>query len=111
MRPIKNSPTSFIKKLLFIVKIEGESAWPALVPSNRYFATSLLKPKIGDFVVFKNPKNEEEIFVKKVSAIDGNNYFMEGLLAGSSSSNDFGMVTKKLILGKIIFVSLTNKLI
>jgi hypothetical protein len=102
MRHTKNLPTSFIKKLLFIVKIEGESAWPALLPSSRHFATGLLRPKIGDFVVFKNPKSEEEIFVKKVSDIRDGLFFVESVLPGGSSSREFGLVPERFVLGKII---------
>ena len=87
---------------LFTVSVEGESAWPALLPSRQYFATCLLKPKIGDFIVFHNPKNKEEIFVKKVRAIERGGYFVEGTLSWASSSEDFGIVPKELVLGKII---------
>ena len=102
MTPIKNSPINFIKRILFSVTIEGESAWPVLVPSKRYFATCILKPKVGDFVVFKNPKNEEEIFVKKVRTIERGGYFVEGTVSWSSSSKEFGCIPRNLVLGKII---------
>ena len=89
--------------MLFSVKIEGVSCWPYLIPGKKYFATNVLKPKIGNFIVFKNPKNQKEIFVKKVKTIQGNSYFVEGTVAFATSSKDFGQVHKNLILGKILF--------
>lgn len=101
---IKNSPISFTKRILFRVKVEGMSAWPALVPSRRYFASCLVGPQIGDFIVFKNPKNEAETFVKRVAAKTPEGFVVEGLLEGSSSSADFGIVPQSIIFGKILFV-------
>lgn len=81
--PTKQSPTSFtsrlysllstrysLTKLLFVVKVEGESAWPELIPGKYYFATSLLRPKVGRYAVFKNPKKPKQILVKKISAVE-----------------------------------------
>jgi len=99
---IRISPISFIKTLIFLVKVEGESAWPDLIPGKRYFATKLLSPKPGDFIVFKNPNNKEEIFVKKILNLDKSSYFVSGNLPWSSSSSDFGRVSRKLVLGKVI---------
>ena len=88
--------------VLFSVKIEGESCWPHLIPGKKYLATNLLKAKIGNFIVFRNPKNQKEIFVKKVKEIKRNSYFVEGTVPFATSSKNFGPVNKNLILGKII---------
>jgi hypothetical protein len=87
------------------VTVEGESAMPSLLPSRRYFASGLFSPRVGDFAVFKNPKNTDELFVKKVSKIlsDGS-YFVESIFSAGSSSADFGDIPKELVLGKILFV-------
>ena len=89
--------------MLFSVKIEGVSCWPYLIPEKKYFATNVLKPKIGNFIIFKNPKNQKEIFVKRVKEIKNNFYFVEGTVSFAKSSKDFGQVHKNLILGKILF--------
>ncbi len=106
LNPIKKSLINFTKilGLIFLVKVEGESAWPNLVPEKRYLATNLLKPKVSDFIVFQNPKNRKEIFVKKVKEIKNNFYFVEGTVSWSESSKNFGQVNKNLVLGKIIFI-------
>jgi len=85
------------------VKIEGESLWPELIPGKSYLASSLLKPKTGDYVVFKNPKNPGEVFVKKVKKIIDGSYEVNGTIPWSSSSKTFGLVPKELVLGKIIW--------
>src|SRR4030042_6421474 len=103
LRLIKKLPINFIKYLVFTVRIEGESAWPELVSGKTYLAANFLKPKIGDFLVFKNPKDQKEILVKKIKSIRKNSYFAEGTLPWAKSSRDFGQVSKGLILGKILF--------
>lgn len=92
--------------LFFLVKVGGESLWPELVPGNRYLATSLFKPNAGDYVIFKNPKNQRGVFVKKVKRISGGSYEVSGTVPWSSSSEEFGLVSKELVLGKVIFPSL-----
>ncbi len=104
MKLIRYLLKSFIKRAIFLVKVEGESAWPELVPEKLYFATNLIKPKKGELVVFKNPKDKKEILVKKIKLIKKNLYFIEGTLPWSESSKSFGLVNKDLILGKIIFI-------
>lgn len=89
-------------RLLFFVKIEGESAWPQLIPQKRYLATNLFSPKTGDFIVFQNPKNRKEIFVKKVKETKNDSYFVEGTVSWATGSKNFGRVNKNLVLGKII---------
>ena len=86
----------------FSVHIEGESAWPELISGKNYFATSFFKPKVGDFIVFQNPKNQKEIFVKRVAEIKNNYYYVEGTVSWATSSKNFGEVNKNLVLGKIL---------
>lgn len=86
----------------FSAHIEGESAWPELIPGKNYFATSFFKPKVGDFIVFHNPKNLKDIFVKKIKAMKSNSYFVTGTVSFAESSKSFGWVNKDLVLGKIL---------
>lgn len=104
MKLIKKLLINFGKFPFFIMKIEGESGWPKLISGKFYFASCLFKPKLGDFIVFKNPKNIKQIFVKKVSDFQKGQYIVEGLVSWSSSSRDFGPVSKELILGKLLLV-------
>lgn len=111
--PTKPSQTSFTdakekrsRSGFFFVKVRGESAWPELVPGKKYLAASFLKPSIGDFIVFKNPANPSEIFVKKILSEWGGTYEVSGIVPWSSSSADFGPVPASLVIGKIILSSL-----
>ena len=98
----KRLPINFIKRIFFLVKVEGESLWPELVPGKRYLATSVLKPRAGDYLIFKNPKNLQEIFVKKIKNILDDSYEVSGTVPWSNSSREFGLVPDELVLGKII---------
>ena len=102
----KRSPTNSIKRLLFLVKIEGESLWPELIPGKRYAATSLGKPDIGDYLVFKNPGNNGQTFVKKIRDIRDGAYEVAGTVPWASSSNEFGLILRNSVVGKIILPKL-----
>lgn len=104
MKLIKKLLTNFGNFPFFIVKVDGESGWPVLIPGRFYLVSDLLKPKLGDWVVFKNPKNFENIFIKKVNGFQKGQYILEGLVSWSSSIRDFGPVPKELILGKLLFI-------
>lgn len=98
----KPSRINFFKRLLFLVKVEGESGWPELIPGKTYYATCLKKPVIGSFVVFRNPQNPMQILVKKVFAIKNGGYEVGSLVSWGSSSKELGLIPQELILGSII---------
>lgn len=88
--------------LLFKVKVSGESCWPDLVPNRKYFATSLLPVRVGDFIVFRSPTEPSKKFVKKVREIQSDGYSVSGTVSWASGSDDFGPIPREAILGKII---------
>ncbi len=90
-----------IRGLLFAVRVEGESMWPALVPCRRYLASALGVVRVGDCAVFRNPKETSRVFVKRVAAVRGGDYIMESAVSWGSSSRDFGLVPERLVLGKL----------
>ncbi|MBI2122502.1 MAG: S26 family signal peptidase [Candidatus Sungbacteria bacterium] len=94
-----------IRRAIFSVKIEGESMWPVLIPGRQYLATNMLPIRRGDWAVFKNPQNTQEIFVKRVIEISNSEYHMESLVSWGSSSRNFGPVEKEFVLGKILFIN------
>lgn len=89
-------------RVLFWVKVNGESCWPILIPGRKYLATNLLSPRLGSFIVFKNPKNKDEIFVKRITRIFDRGYAVDGLVSWASGSENFGLVNKNHVLGKIV---------
>ncbi len=91
-----------IRRLLFMVRVEGESLWPHLVPGRRYVASALACPRIGDFAVFRNPRDTNRVFVKSIREISADGYVMASTVSWGSSSTDFGIVPRELVLGKIL---------
>ena len=102
MKRIRQSLTSCIRKILFRVRVNGESCWPVLVPGKSYWASGLIQVRVGDFIVFKNPTDREQILVKRVREMRGGKYEVGSMVSWGSSSKDFGLVSKKDILGKIM---------
>ncbi|HIH42439.1 TPA: hypothetical protein HA246_02225 [Candidatus Woesearchaeota archaeon] len=92
-----------LKRILFTVKVYGESCWPELIPSKRYLATGLLNPKVGDYIVFKT--KYDEIFVKKVKEIKkgkDDSYLVSGTVSWSDTSKNLGMIKQENVLGKLV---------
>lgn len=65
-------------------------------------ASGLLAPRVGDFAVFRNPRDPSRVFVKRVGEVEHGFYRMESAVSWGSSSDDFGVVPRELILGKIL---------
>lgn len=91
--------------LLAFLKIEGHSMLPYLKPQSIVLISSapyfLSNPKVGDVVVARvNGKN----FIKRIRLISQEKYYLEGDNKNDSiDSRDFGAVSKKNIVGKVIF--------
>lgn len=59
-------------------------------------------PKVGDIIAFKN--FDGKILIKKITKKENEKYFVEGLNEKDSlDSNKFGMISRDLILGKVIY--------
>lgn len=84
------------------MRVEGESLWPYLVSGRRYPASGLLRPHVGDYAVFRNPRDPERVFVKRVAAICEGGCRMESAVSWGLSTADFGLVTEECIMGKIL---------
>lgn len=85
-----------------MVKPEGESGWPELIPEKYYFASNIVRPKVGDFIVFKNPRQESELLIKKVMRITEEFYFVTGTVSWSSFGPRSSPVPKKHVLGRLM---------
>ena len=97
----------FLSKLLFSIRVEGESGWPRLVAGKRYFATALGRPKRGDMVVFPDPQSQSvmpRLFVKEVKEQYGSYYKVGSATGWGSSSDDFGLIHEQNIWGRILGV-------
>lgn len=116
MGPTKLSPTNSIdsfmnlKRLFFLVKVEGLSCWPYLKPGRRYFATSLITPKKGDFVIFRDKKNQSRFLVKRVFAKERGGYLASSTLCHATGSENFYSVPITSIEGKLLGIAQNNVL-
>ena len=100
---------NFFKQPLFLVKIRGESMWPALIPGKTYLASGFLKPRKGDVIIFRNPKNSDEVLVKRIVDGQDHGYKVDGTVSWASSSNDFGRVPRECVLGKILGLTMFSR--
>jgi phage repressor protein C with HTH and peptisase S24 domain len=89
------------KRLLFFVKVEGLSCWPYLRPGQKYLATSLSRPKAGDFVVFRD-ESRGRFLVKKVVAKEKDSYRVTSTLPLAQISDNFRLVPITSIVGKLL---------
>jgi phage repressor protein C with HTH and peptisase S24 domain len=91
-----------IKFILFATDITGDSMSPVLENGKSYLASCLLKPKVGKIIVFCNPKNFNQVMVKKIIKDTGNGFEVVGFKKGSTSSKEIGIVTPDLVLGVLL---------
>ena len=74
---------------------------PSYKNGDRVVTTRLLKPKTGDVIVFK--KNAMTM-IKRVQKIENQKYHVRGdNWKESEGSDDFGLITREEIIGKVIF--------
>lgn len=103
MKHIKKLLTQYFKGFFFLVRVSGESGWPVLVPGMIYTASRFFPPRLGSLIVFRNPKNQEEIFVKRVRAMASDGYNVQSAVSWGSSSSDFGFVGYPDVLGTLLW--------
>lgn len=88
--------------------VEGESMAPSVSPSERVVVIRAAywfgKPKAGDLVVLRDPRNPERLLIKRIDAAHGNSFEVAGdNVDASTDSRTFGPVPADLILGKVWF--------
>ena len=89
---------------MYRVVIRGDSMWPSLVDGDEMEFEALKEKElqIGDLVLFKHPFNTEITAVKRLVAMDGEKYILEGDNpdpTASQDSHNFGPVKREMILG------------
>ncbi|KAH3679042.1 hypothetical protein WICMUC_001237 [Wickerhamomyces mucosus] len=119
----------FNEHVIYIGKIEGSSMRPTFNPSSTSFQDWVLLWKFGikdhhnglkhnDIVLFKSPENPNKILCKRIKALQGdivvtrhpypretcviprNHLWVEGDNIHSIDSNNFGPISKGLVVGK-----------
>lgn len=90
-----------------VFKVSGHSMQPSLPHGSLVIVSSLPflfhDPAINDIIAFVD-KTSKKIFIKRISKIDGNRYFLSGDNQGDSlDGRKLGWVERKAIIGKVIF--------
>ncbi len=88
--------------------VEGESMVPSVAADERVLVSRVAywfsKPKSGDLVVLRDPREPERLLIKRIGEAHGNSFEVAGDNApASTDSRTFGPVPASLILGKVVF--------
>ena len=90
-------------------QVEGESMTPSLSAGERVLVNKLsyrlAKPRPGDLVVVRDPREPERLLLKRIDREAGpDGWLVLGDNAeGSTDSRQFGPVARELIVGKVWF--------
>ena len=90
-------------------QVEGESMAPSLPPGERVLVSKTAywfsKPRPGDLVVVRDPRQPERLLIKRIEAPASSDGWlvMGDNAAASTDSRAFGSVRRKEILGKVWF--------
>ncbi len=81
---------------------------PGVSPGERVLVSRIAywfsKPKSGDLVVLRDPREPERLLIKRIDEAHGNSFEVAGDNADASTdSRTFGPVPTNLILGKVVF--------
>lgn len=118
MRSLKFLLRQNLSRLLFKISpilkftIQEESMLPVLKPGDVVLVNRLSRPRVGDLVVLKNPENERSsptdkkmFLVKRIHKVyDRTLYVLGDNTAKSIDSRHFGLVKRKDIIGRVIYV-------
>jgi len=89
--------------------VEGESMLPEVAPAERVLASRLAywlgRPRPGDLIVLRDPREPQRLLLKRVEKAEGaGSWSVVGdNTDASTDSRTFGPVSKDLILGKVVF--------
>ncbi|MBU2101320.1 hypothetical protein KKH05_01205 [Patescibacteria group bacterium] len=83
--------------------VSGDSMKPAYPAGSKVFVSSLFKPRVGDVVVLRDPR-DERLVLKRIKSFERRRYFVEGdNIEKSTDSRHFGEIEKESIMGKVMF--------
>ena len=91
--------------ILSKILVSGHSMIPTYCPGDKILTSTLpylfSKPKIGDVIVFKK---DNTLLIKRISKITNIGLLVEGDNKDDSyDSASFGIISKKQILGKVVY--------
>jgi nickel-type superoxide dismutase maturation protease len=89
-------------RVRFVV-VDGESMQPGLSPGDRLLVLPL-RPRVGDVVALRDPREPSRVLVKRVVAIDVDGIDVRGDNRNASTdSRTFGRVPRDRLLGRAVY--------
>lgn len=86
------------------IEVTGESMVPTLEPGDRVVVFRGGRPRIGDIVACRDPRDPNRTMVKRVAAGDGQVYTVLGDNSDASTdSRHFGLIDANSIIGRLVF--------
>jgi inner membrane protease subunit 1 len=90
-------------------RVEGESMTPSIAPGERVLVNKAAywfgRPREGDLVVLRDPRDRHRLLIKRIDAPAGEfAWHVRGANeAASTDSRHFGPVPRELLVGKVWF--------
>jgi signal peptidase I len=85
------------------VVVDGDSMQPGLSPGDRLLVLPL-RPRVGDVVALRDPRQPQRVIVKRVVAIDVDGIDVRGDNSNASTdSRTFGRVPRDALLGRAVY--------
>src|SRR4051812_31648916 len=89
-------------RVRFLV-VDGDSMRPAIEPGDRLLVLRL-RPRVGDVVALRDPRERTRVIVKRVAAIDATGVDVRGdNAAASTDSRAFGRIDARDVLGRAVY--------
>jgi nickel-type superoxide dismutase maturation protease len=82
------------------VAVDGDSMQPALEPGDRLLVRRTRRPRAGDVVALRDPRDQARVLVKRVAGLTDDGVVVLGDSPGASTdSRAFGPVPPALLIG------------
>ena len=86
------------------VEVTGDSMLPALAPGDRLLVARLGRPRPGDLVAVRDPRDPGRTVVKRVAGVSSDGYVVLGdNRARSTDSRHFGPVARAAVRGRALY--------
>ena len=85
-----------------VLKVKGHSMSPSYQDGDYLLSarSKFFKLKVGDIIVINHPKYGD--IIKEITTVLPDGYHVQGKNSMSTSTEDFGLITPKMIQGKVI---------
>ena len=86
------------------VEVTGDSMLPTLAPGDRLLVVRLRRPRPGDVVAVRDPRDPRRTVVKRVATVGSGGYVVVGEnRALSTDSRHYGPVARPAVRGRVVY--------